>query len=117
MKFLFAVLISLGFASALFAQQSVSFEMGIPKAPEGLANQPLGAGPFVFRTGEDMDIRVVVLTQEIAYPYALTFLPDGDMLVTTRGGALRRMRGDTLEYPCKKEVRHDSKNSFPRFRD
>jgi glucose/arabinose dehydrogenase len=92
-----AALLSSCLTTHALAQQDVPFVMGIPQAPEGLANQPLGDGPFVFRTGEDMDIRVVVLTQSIEFPYALEFLPDGDMLITTRFGELRRMRGDELD--------------------
>ena len=49
------------------AQQDVPFNFGIPVAPEGLANQPLGDGPFRYKTGEGMDIRVVVLTKEIEF--------------------------------------------------
>lgn len=79
------------------AQRSVPFEFGIPKAPEGLANQALDEGPFVFATAEGMRIRVSVLTRDLEYPYAMLFLPDGDMLITTRGGELRRMRGDELD--------------------
>jgi glucose/arabinose dehydrogenase len=88
---------ALAFAAPSFAQQDVPFNFGIPVAPEGLANQPLGDGPFVFKTGEGMDIRVVVLTKDIEYPWGFTFLPDGDMLITTRGGQIRRMRGDKLD--------------------
>lgn len=93
----FAVLLGSCLSVPTYAQQDVPFEMGVPKAPTGLADQPLGEGPFEFRTGEDMDIRVVVLTDEIVLPYALAFLPDGDMLITTRPGELRRMRGDALD--------------------
>ncbi|MGD8325195.1 MAG: PQQ-dependent sugar dehydrogenase [Gammaproteobacteria bacterium] len=96
-KLTYTALLGSFLAIPALAQQDVPFQFGIPKAPEGLANQPLGDGPFVFRTGEDMDIRVVVLTKDIEFPYAMEFLPNGDMLITTRGGELRRMRGDMLD--------------------
>jgi aldose sugar dehydrogenase len=83
-------------ANAL-AQQDVPFNFGIPVAPMGLADQPLGDGPFVFKTGEDMDIRVVVITKAIEFPWSLAFLPNGDMLVTTRGGQIRRIHDDVLD--------------------
>ncbi|HEX7082303.1 MAG TPA: PQQ-dependent sugar dehydrogenase [Gammaproteobacteria bacterium] len=93
-----ACLIVLPLAAApTFSQQSVPFRNGIPVAPEGLANQPLPAGPIEFPTGEGMDIRVVVVTKELEYPYALEFLPDGSMLVTERAGRLRIIRDGVLE--------------------
>jgi glucose/arabinose dehydrogenase len=79
------------------AQQDVPFNFGIPVAPEGLADQSLGEGPWTFKTGEDMDIRVTVITKELEFPYCLAFLPNGDMLVTTRGGQLRRISGGILD--------------------
>jgi glucose/arabinose dehydrogenase len=57
--------------------------------------EPLRAGPFTYRTGEGQDIRVTVLAR-ITSPYAIAFLPNGDMLVTQRTGALKRIpRGST----------------------
>src|SRR5690606_16439333 len=79
------------------AQQSVPFAFGIPVAPKGLADKPLGDGPFMFPTGEDMDIRVTVLTKELSFPYALEFLPDGTLLVTERTGRLRVLRDGKLD--------------------
>jgi glucose/arabinose dehydrogenase len=64
------------------------------QGPPGFS-QPLGDGPFTYRTGEGFDIRVTVLAR-LTSPYAITFLPDGDMLVTQRTGELKRMpRGTT----------------------
>jgi glucose/arabinose dehydrogenase len=79
-----------------FAQQDVAFNFGIPVAPEGLVDEPLGEGPWEMRTGEDMDIRVTVVTKELEYPWSLAFLPNGDILVTTRGGELRIVSGGLL---------------------
>lgn len=77
------------------AQQDVPFNIGIPVAPSGLVRD-LGAGPWVFRTGEDMNILVSVVTREIEYPWSLAFIGDGDMLVATRGGQIRRIVDDQL---------------------
>ena len=79
------------------AQQDVAFNFGFPVAPLGLADQPLPDGPFLYKTGEGMDIRVVVVTNEIEFPWALAFLPNGDMLVTTRPGEIRVIRDDVLD--------------------
>ncbi len=42
--------------------------------------EPLARGPFTYRTGEGQDIRVTVLAR-LTSPYAIAFLPNGDMLV------------------------------------
>jgi len=57
---------------------------------------PLPAGPTVFETAEQK-IRVVVVTKELAHPWSLAFLPDGDMLVTERPGRLRIVRHGVLD--------------------
>ncbi len=85
-------------ASASVAQQDVPlYESGTPIAPQGLAGQPLGEGPWEYKTGEGMDIRVSVVTKALAYPTSLAFLPNGDMLVTTRPGELRVIRDGALD--------------------
>jgi glucose/arabinose dehydrogenase len=70
------------------AQQDVPFAGGVPVAPTGLADNPLPAGPFRYRTAEGMDIRVEVVARDIEYPMALAFLPSRDMLIVTRKGEL-----------------------------
>jgi len=92
-----APIVAVGFAAAALAQQDVPFRGGIPLAPEGLANMPLPDGPLEFPTGEGMDIRVVVVTKELDFPYAIEFLPDGAMLVTERRGTLRIIRDGKLQ--------------------
>ncbi len=57
----------------------------------------LGAGPFVFDTGEQHKIRVVVVARGIPHPWSLAFLPDGNMLITERGGRLRTIRDGVLD--------------------
>ncbi|MDT8399134.1 MAG: PQQ-dependent sugar dehydrogenase [Pseudomonadales bacterium] len=81
----------------LNAQQSVPFQGGVPLAPTGLADQPLGDGPFLYSTAEGMDIRVVVLTKAIEYPTSLAFLPDDKILVTTRPGLIRLLDKGILQ--------------------
>jgi glucose/arabinose dehydrogenase len=56
--------------------------------------QPLGDGPFTYRTGEGQDIRVSVHAR-LPWPYAIAVLPDGDLLVTQRTGALKRISRTT----------------------
>jgi glucose/arabinose dehydrogenase len=54
-----------------------------PPAPPGTARD----AP-VFAT-EHTRVRVVTLTKKLAEPWALAFLPNGDILITERGGRLR----------------------------
>ena len=79
------------------AQQTVPFQFGIPVAPQGLANRPLPHLPMELATAEGQDIRVVLITKELAFPFSLTFLPDGTMLVTERAGRLRVIRNGVLD--------------------
>ena len=59
-------------------------------APQyGIKPPPLAATPYVFDTAEQHGIKVSVITKAIARPFALEFLPDGDLLVAERGGNLR----------------------------
>ena len=81
-----AVLLLASASSIAWAQQKVPFSLGVPVAPTGLADQPLPAGPFVYKTAEVQDIRVTVFTKGLEYPYSMAFLPNGDLLVTERPG-------------------------------
>jgi len=95
---LLAVLLAISAGVTLvFGQRTVPFSNGIPVAPTGLANKPLGPGPFVYDTGEGMKIRVVVVTKGLSYPFSMTWLPDGTMLVTERMGKLRIIRNGKLD--------------------
>ena len=78
-------------SSATNAQQDVPFANGVPVAPTGLANQPLGKGPWTYPTAEGMDIRVEVVVRGIEYPMALAFTPDEELLLVTRPGKLLRI--------------------------
>ena len=42
------------------------------------------------------DIEVTTVTGGLDYPWGMAFLPSGDILVTERGGSLRRVRGERL---------------------
>jgi glucose/arabinose dehydrogenase len=58
---------------------------------------PLGSGPFTFDTAEQHKIRVVVLTKGLSHPWGLSFMPDGNILVTEREGRLRLIRDGVLD--------------------
>ena len=92
-----ALLCAAAVTGTAFAQQNVPFANGVPVAPIGLAGQTLGKGPFLYKTAEQMDVRVSVLARDIEYPYAIAFLPGGEMLVTQRTGKLRIFRNGKLD--------------------
>jgi glucose/arabinose dehydrogenase len=81
---------------AALAQRSVPVSAnGTPVAPPGLS-QPLPPGPFTYHTGEGQDIRVTVLAR-LPWPYGLTFLPNGDLLIAQRTGEIKRIaKGTTV---------------------
>ena len=79
------------------AQQRVPFRNNTPVAPNGILVPPLPEKPVEFRTAEGQDIRVVVVARGISHPWGLAFLPDGNVLVTERGGRLRVIRKGTLD--------------------
>src|SRR5438132_14013816 len=86
------VLVGITMAAATLAQQP---QQG---ARPGISVPPLGDGPFVFDTGEQHKIRVVVVTKGLSHPWSLAFLPNGNMLITERAGRLRIVRDGVL-YP------------------
>src|SRR5580700_5323027 len=59
-------------AVAAFGQQ----QQPVPRP--GISVPPLGDGPFVFDTGEQHKIRIVVVTKGLSHPWSLAFLPDGN---------------------------------------
>src|SRR5690606_25743970 len=65
------------------------------------AEPVLGEGPWIYDTYEaDTRIRVSVVARGLSHPWSLAFLPNGDMLVTERGGRLRIVRdGRLLDEP------------------
>ena len=65
--------------------------------PVGVTVPPLGAGPWVIDTAEQHKIRLSVVTKGLSHPWAIAFLPNGDLLVTERAGRLRLVRGGVLD--------------------
>jgi glucose/arabinose dehydrogenase len=63
--------------------------------PIGIAPVTLGTAPYVFDTAEQHKVRVDVVVRGLAHPFSVAFLPDGDALVTERGGKLRLVRNAT----------------------
>lgn len=85
------LLASLLLNTTVHAQSQVAFANGFPVAPTGLQNLPLADGPWDYRTGEDMNIHVELVTR-LEYAMAMTFLPDASLLVATRKGLLYQLK-------------------------
>ena len=98
----FCLAIALAVPASAMAQRAVTMNASgsSPVAPPAYT-QTLPDGPFDYQTGEGQQIRVSVLAR-LPWPYALTFLPDGDLLIAQRTGEIKRMpKGNTqlLEVP------------------
>src|SRR4051812_37904328 len=78
--------LALAIATAGLAQQP---------PPIGAAPVTLSATPYVFDTAEQHKIKVTVLAKGLARPFAIDFLPNGDLLVSERGSGLRVIRAAT----------------------
>jgi len=61
----------------------------------GIEPVVLSDEPYVFDTAEQHRIKVTVVAKGFARPFAIEFLPDGDLLVMERGGDLRIIRNAT----------------------
>jgi glucose/arabinose dehydrogenase len=95
-----AVLLAVAAGSQVgFGQQKVEMMpgFGIPVAPRGLWGKKLPTTPMIYDTAEGQRIRVVIVTKELAFPWTVAFLPDGNMLVTERAGRLRIIRQGILD--------------------
>ncbi|HEV7717007.1 MAG TPA: PQQ-dependent sugar dehydrogenase [Steroidobacteraceae bacterium] len=55
----------------------------------GVAAVTLTEGSYTFDTAEQHKIRVVVVAKGLKHPFSVALLPNGDALVSERGGALR----------------------------
>ena len=86
------VLAAIVIGAAAFAQQPQT-----QTARPGITVPPLGDGPYVFDTGEQHKIRVVVLSKDLSHPWSMAFLPDGAILITERAGRLRVFRNGVLD--------------------
>ena len=60
--------------------------------PIGIAPVTLGSEPYVFDTAEQHKIKVSVLAKGFARPFAIEFLPGGDLLIVERGTGFRILR-------------------------
>lgn len=58
---------------------------------------PLGDGPFELESWEERNLHIEVVAKGLAAPRAIEFLPNGDLLVTERAGALRIIRNGVLD--------------------
>ncbi len=63
----------------------------------GIAPVPLPDGPIVLDTAEQHKIRVVVVARGLSHPWGMTWLPNGDLLVTERPARLRLVRNGVLD--------------------
>jgi glucose/arabinose dehydrogenase len=66
-----------------------------PPRPRTTIRPDRAPGPSVLVT-ERARVRVVTLAEGLVQPWALAFLPNGDMLITERGGRLRLMHDGRL---------------------
>ena len=85
---LVAALFLLSMSPVGYAEQEP--EIGVPVPP-------VDDGPWVFDTAEQHKIRVSVVAKGLSHPWAITFLPNDDMLVTERAGRLRLVRDGMLD--------------------
>jgi len=65
----------------------------------GAAPVVLSSTPSVFDTAEQHRIKVTVLAKGMARPFAIEFLPGGDLLVSECGGGLRVIHDATMSNP------------------
>jgi aldose sugar dehydrogenase len=65
---------------------------GVSLAPEA-HGQPQGKAPKARPT----QVKVTTIADGLSHPWSLAFLPNGDMLVTERGGKLRLLRDGRLD--------------------
>ncbi|MEE2776967.1 MAG: PQQ-dependent sugar dehydrogenase [Acidobacteriota bacterium] len=85
---------------ALVATAAAAQEAGRDRQrrrPSGLPKIELPDGPSVINTHLIPEVRLVVVTKALTRPWSLAFLPDGDILVTEREGALRRIHDGVLD--------------------
>ncbi len=61
----------------------------------GFAPVALTQGSYTFDTAEQHQVRVVVVVKGLKHPFAVAPLPNGDALVSERGGTLRLVRNAT----------------------
>ncbi len=85
------IALSLGALALLIAAPAATQQ----PPPIGAAPVKLADTPYVFDTAEQHAIKVSVLAKGMARPFAIEFLPNGDLLVSERGGGLRVIHSAT----------------------
>jgi aldose sugar dehydrogenase len=60
--------------------------------PPGIAPVVLSQSSYQFDTAEQHQLRVTVVAKGMPHPFAIALLPDGDALISERGGQLRLLR-------------------------
>jgi glucose/arabinose dehydrogenase len=90
--------VAAAFLSAVLVPMTVarSQDTPAPAQPRRFQTPELGEGPWEFET-EEARVRVSVLTKGLDHPWAIAFVPGGDMLVTERPGRLRVIRDGELD--------------------
>ncbi len=86
-------------AASLSAQQQPAGRgRGQATAPPGInwPSPPLPDGPISIETALVRPVKITV-TKGLNQPWSMVFLPDGTILVTERGGKLRRIRDGKLD--------------------
>ncbi len=84
-----------GLALAVLSSNTV---LAADQPPIGVAPVEL-QGPYVFDTAEQHGIKVTLLARDLTRSFGLAFLPDGDLLVSVRGGPLRIIHDATGANP------------------
>src|SRR4051812_5114057 len=95
---LFAGLTIYNSGTSLFAQDAPGAAKGQGQA-KAKAKGPvdtLGEGPWDLKS-ERASVHVSVVTKGLDHPWGMVFLPNGDMLVTERGGRLRLVHQGVLD--------------------
>lgn len=67
--------------------------------PIGIATPTLAEGPWIFDTAEQHRVKVSVIAEGFARPFAIEPLPDGDLLIVERGVGVGLLRGATGPNP------------------
>jgi glucose/arabinose dehydrogenase len=81
-----------GGALAAFTALSLVSVAPAQQAPLGIAPVTLSQPSYVADTAEQHRVRVTVVAKGLNHPFAIALLPDGDALISERGGALRLLR-------------------------
>jgi glucose/arabinose dehydrogenase len=81
-------------AATLLLASAGGYAQQQPPQP-GIDPPALGSAPYLFDTAEQHGIKVTVLAKGFPRPFAIEFLPGGDLLIVERGAGLRLLRQAT----------------------